>query len=119
MGIPRPTQNLQPTFEILGQGYTPLDERVVFIGEVLPDKAPYGEELVMSIPPIPTLPLEPDASIVSFSLTIGASRRHEAHGANTVLVPSSCPAGGFPFAAEFTYADGSGGSAAAVAPCPQ
>jgi hypothetical protein len=112
-----PPQNLQPTFEILGQGYTPLDERMVFAGTVLPDKAPYGEELVLSIPPIPTLSLEPDASIASFSLTIGASR-HRTRDANTVVVPSSCPTGGFPFAAEFTYADGSTGIATAAAQCP-
>ncbi len=112
-----PPQNLQPTFEIFAQGYTPLDERMVFTGTVLPDSAPYGEELVLSIPPIPTLSLEPDASVVNFSLTIGASR-HRTHNANTVLIPSSCPVGGFPFAAEFTYADGSSGSATAAAVCP-
>ncbi len=114
-----PPRNLEPTFEILAQGYTPLDERMVFTGEVLPDRAPYGEELVMTIPPIPTLALEPDASIATFSLTIGADARHRSHEANTVLVPSRCPAGGWPFAAEFTYADGSVGSALATTPCPR
>jgi hypothetical protein len=114
-----PPRNLEQTFEILGQGYTPLDERMVFSGEVLPDRAPYGEELVLSIPPIPTLALEPDASIAGFSLTIGASGRHRARDANAVLTPSSCPASGWPFAAEFTYADGSVGSALATAVCPR
>jgi len=113
-----PPQNLQPTFEILARGYTPLDQQMVLSGTVLPDQAPYGEELVMPIPPIPTLPYEPDASIVSFTLTIGASKHDRTHGANAVLVPSSCPVGGFPFAAEFTYADGSSSSALATAPCP-
>lgn len=112
-----PPQNLEPTFEIFAQGYTPLDERMVFTGTVLPDIAPYGEQLVLSIPPIPTLFLEPDASIASFSLTIGASK-HRTHNTNTVLVPSTCPAGGFPFAAEFTYADGSSDVATAKALCP-
>jgi hypothetical protein len=114
-----PPQNLRPTFEILAEGHTPLEQRAVLSGTVLEDRPPYGEELVISIPPIPTLPLEPYASIVSFSLTIGASKRHQRHRANTVLVPSSCPASGFPFAAEFTYADGSGGRALASAPCPR
>lgn len=114
-----PPRNVQPTFEILGQGYTPLDERVVLTGTVLPDTPPYGEELVLSIPPIPTLPFEPDASMATFSLTIGASQRHRARDANTIVVPLSCPAGGFPFAGEFTYANGSSGSALATAPCPR
>jgi hypothetical protein len=113
-----PFHNLQPTFEILGQGYTPFDERVVLTGTVLPDNPPYGEDLVLSIPPIPTLPLEPDASIVSMSLTVGTPKPSHPIILNTVVVPPSCPAGGFPFAAEFTYADGSTGSALASAPCP-
>jgi hypothetical protein len=109
-----PPNNLQPTFEILAQGYTPLEKRVVFTGSVLSDSPPYGEALEMSIPPVPTLPLEPDASIVTFSLTVGASRgKHQ----NSVLLPSSCPAGGFPFAARFTYADGSDSQALARVPC--
>jgi hypothetical protein len=114
-----PPQNGEPVFEILGQGYTPFDERVVLAGTVLPDSAPYGEELVMSIPPIPTLPFEPVASIVSLSLTVGAGGRGQRTPAkSTFVVPASCPVGGFPFAAEFSYADGSSGSALATAPCP-
>jgi hypothetical protein len=113
-----PFHNLQPTFEILGQGYSPFEERVVLTGTVRPDNPPYGEDLVLSIPPIPTLPLEPDASIVSMSLTVGTAKPRRPVTVNTVVVPPSCPAGGFPFAAEFTYADGSTSSALAGAACP-
>ena len=115
-----PPDNLQPTFEIFAQGYTPLDEHVVFTGKVMSASAPYGEELELSIPPVPSLPLEPDASIVTFSLTVGAGRgtRTPPHGQSTVSVPRRCPAGGFPFAAQFTYADGSDGEALARVPCP-
>jgi hypothetical protein len=113
-----PTENLQPTFEILGQGYTPIGQEMVLTATTLPDRPPYGEELVMSIPPIPSIPPEPDASIASFSLTIGSDSPHRPREANTILIPSSCPAGGFPFAAEFTYADGTVGSALARIPCP-
>jgi hypothetical protein len=113
-----PPKNLQPTFEILAHGYTPLDESVVFGGLVRPDRAPYGEQLVMTIPPVPSLPLEPDASVVTFSLTVGAGSGPRTYDQNAVLVPARCPAGGFPFAAEFTYADGSTGSARARIRCP-
>ncbi len=112
-----PLQGGRQVLDILGQGYSPFDERLVFTGAVLFVAAPYGEELVLSIPPIPTLRFEPDASIVTFTLTIGAHGRAARH-ANTLLVPSACPAGGFPFAAEFTYADGTTGSALARAACP-
>jgi hypothetical protein len=114
LGAPR---NLQPTFEILGRGHTPLDERMVFTGTVLPGSEPYGEALSMSLPPIPTMTFEPDASIVAFSLTIGTT--HLRRAANTVVMPSSCPPGGFPFAAEFTYADGSSSDASNTVACPR
>ena len=112
-----PPRNLRPTLEILAQGYTPYDERMILTGTVLPASAPYGEQMVMSIPPIPTVPLEPDASIVMFSLTVGA-KAHQSAAPSTVVVPSICPVGGFPFAAQFTYADGSSSAATATAPCP-
>jgi hypothetical protein len=113
-----PPNNLQPTFEIFAQGYTPIDEHKVLTGSVLPASAPYGEELAMSIPPIPTLMFEPDASIATFTLTIGAGTRHGRRAANAVLTPSACPPGGLPFAAEFTYADGTIGVAQTTIPCP-
>jgi hypothetical protein len=113
-----PPQNLAPTFEVLGEGFTPLQERIVLSGSVAPSHAPYGEELVMNIPPIATLPLEPDATLVSLTLTVGAITHPVAHNANAVVMPSRCPAGGFPFAAEFTFADGSSTSATAPAHCP-
>jgi hypothetical protein len=118
-----PPSNLTPTFELLGQGYTPIDERTVSVGTVRYANPPYGEELETPIAPIPTLALEPDASIVALSLTIGdhttgdhTARRHRA---NAVMVPSRCPQGGFPFAAQFAYLDGSSSDTKATIPCPQ
>ncbi|HEV7161741.1 MAG TPA: hypothetical protein VGN25_00660 [Solirubrobacteraceae bacterium] len=113
-----PPQNLAPTFLVLGEGFTPLQERIVLSGSVAESHAPYGEELVMNIPPIATLPLEPDATLVSLTLTVGANTRPVARSANAVVMPSRCPTGGFPFAAEFTFADGSSTSATAPAHCP-
>lgn len=114
-----PLQNFQPTFEVLGVGSTPLQQRIVLSGTVVSDHAPYGEALVMHIPPIPTLPLEPDASLAWLTLTVGTTTHRMARDANTVVVPERCPTGGFPFAGEFTYADGSTSSALATALCPQ
>jgi hypothetical protein len=114
-----PLRNLVPTVEVLGQGYTPLDERMVLTGTVLPASAPYGEELVMPIPPLPTLMFEPDASVVRFSLTVGTSGQRRTRNSSSVSVPRRCPVGGFPFSGEFTYADGSSGGATARLPCPR
>jgi hypothetical protein len=113
-----PLHNLQPTFELLARGYTPFDERTVFDGTVRADSAPYGEDLVLSIPPISTLPLEPNATIASLSLTIGADRP-SGREPNTTIEPTRCPPGGFPFAAELTYEDGSTQYVYTNAPCPR
>ncbi len=113
-----PTQAGKPTLEIIGQGETPLYERTVIVGVLHPDRPPFGLKLELAIPPIPTLPGEPNASMLEFSLTIGAGRSPRAHLAGAIVVPRRCPAGGFPFAADFAFEDGSSASASATAPCP-
>jgi hypothetical protein len=113
-----PLANLQPTFVILAQGYTPFDERQVFSGTVLPDQPPYGEDLVLSVPTIATLALEPGASLSWMSLTIG-SRRRFAGDPNTTVEPARCPPGGFPFAAALTYTDGSTQNVSTAVSCPR
>jgi hypothetical protein len=110
----------RPVVEILGRGDTPLQEQTLSTGVLAADGAPYGLKLTVSIPSIPTVMYEPDASIVSFSMTVGAvGRRPRAHAAaGTVTVPRRCPAGGFRFAADFDFSDSTTASAAARVPCP-
>jgi hypothetical protein len=114
-----PPDNLDPTFDVLAQGDTPVDETLVLGGSVRTDSAPYGERLVMSIPPVPALPAEPDVSLESLTLTVGSAPTHAHTNAASILVPRSCPAGGFPFAAEFTYIDGSHSNISTTIPCPR
>lgn len=111
-----PLQNGQPTLQVLGEGHTPLERRVAFTMTLVPDHAPYWASFVGQIPLIPTIPLEPDASAINFSLTIGSSRHST--GQIGIFVPASCPSGGFPWAAQFTYSDGSTQEATATVPCP-
>jgi hypothetical protein len=113
-----PNQSGRPTLEISGQGLTPLDERVILTGVLAPDRAPYSQQLVMSVPGIPTLPGEPNASPVRFTLTVGAGKGAVSHAHGAVVLPRSCPAGGFPFAADFSFADRSSSSASARIGCP-
>jgi hypothetical protein len=113
-----PPRDLQPTFVILAEGYAPLSVKMVLPATALPARAPYGEDLTMSVPPIPTVPNKPDASVVNFTLTIGATARRRTQHSATVTVPSHCPRGGLPFAAAFTYANGSQDNALATIPCP-
>jgi hypothetical protein len=113
-----PPRNGWATVQILGQGYTPVAQSMVVTGTMRADSAPYGEALSIPVPPIPSLPGASEVSLQSLSLTIGAhGARRRSGAANAVLVPARCPAGGLPFAAAFTYADGSQGSAKAAVPC--
>lgn len=114
-----PPENLHPTFEILASGYSPVAERRVLTGTVLPAGAPYGEALALSIPPIPTLAGAPDASVLSLTLAIGSPAAAGHRPLNSLLLPSSCPRGGFPFAARFLYAGGSSQTSKARVPCPR
>lgn len=117
-----PDRGGRSTLEIFGQGETPLDQSSISTGVLEGGSAAYGSKLTVAIRPIPTLMLEPDTSVVSESLTIGGGRvlgrGPEAHAATrAILLPRSCPAGGFPFAAGFTFADGSTTNASATVPC--
>jgi hypothetical protein len=115
-----PEEAGNPTIDIAGQGLSPLEERVVINGVLEPDKLPYGMELILTIPPVPTLPTEPDASLLHFSMTLGSTHgKRGAHGGvDLIHVPKQCPAGGFPFAATFSYANGTSGSTNARVACP-
>ena len=103
--------------EIVGRGETPLAQQTISTAVLSSDRAPYGSKLSVSIPPIPTVALEPDASILSWSLTIGRPGAARGH-APAVSVPRRCPAGGFPFAADFAFADHTSARALARIPCP-
>lgn len=113
-----PLHNLQPTFEILGEGFKPLGREMVLTATALPARAPYGEELAMSIPPLATVPGQADATITNFSLTIGVSSHKRTPASATVVVPTHCPRGGLPFSGAFTYANGAQDRALATIPCP-
>jgi hypothetical protein len=108
-----------PTIAILGEGSTPLDERTVSTGVVHADSAPFGSKVTVTVPPIPTVMLEPDASVDSLSLTVGAAGNAAGRTlAARITVPRRCPRGGFPFAVQIGFADGSRTEATAAVRCP-
>jgi hypothetical protein len=108
-------------------GQTPVFAQLVFAGTVLPASGIFGSELATDVPPIPSVPNGPDVSIVSVKATIGPSHltyyKH-VHGRlvpfhpEGIAVPERCPHSGFPFAANFTFQDGSHASASTTVPCP-
>jgi hypothetical protein len=108
-------------------GNTPLNTSAVFPGALLPAPAPFGGQVSIDVPLIPSLPGAPDVAIVRLAATLGPSGviYYEHVAGETlaykppgILLPPTCPKGGFPFAAELGFLDGTRVSARAVDPCP-
>jgi hypothetical protein len=108
-------------------GENPVIAQLVLPGLLLPAPAPFGGLVNIAVPPIPSLPEAPDIALVGLRSTIGAEHltyyervdgKLVAYRPNGILLPDSCPRGGFPFAAELSFEDGSRVDAHTAVPCP-
>lgn len=138
-----PPQGGRVAFELYGDGRTPISEQLTLEGILQPDAAPYSQQLVLPVPTIATVPGGPNASVIQFQLTVGASniqyyrtvtvikkvrvhrrivkrkvKQRRLFHVRGIVVPKSCPAGGFPFSLVLTYQDGTSTTTDAAAPCP-
>jgi len=109
-------------------GTVPLTANLVFSGALLPAPAPFGGRVSIDVPLVPSVPGAPDVAIVALNATIGPSGvtyferlagRTLAYQPPGILLGNSCPRGGFPFAAQFGFVDGSHASARTTQPCPR
>ena len=105
----------------------PIAAELVFHGTVLPANAPFGGDLATVVPIVPTLPGASDAILSQFSTTIGPEHITYWEYSTPPLHPippkrhpatQAMPPDGFPFAASFTFANGTYASARTVVPCP-
>jgi hypothetical protein len=110
------------------EGTTPVDTRIVFPGLLLPAPAPFGGQVSARVPLVPTLPGAPYISVISLHATLGPQKvtYYEQAGGRTlayrprgILLPGGCPHPGFPFAAQFSFDDGSVAAAQTTVPCPR
>jgi len=123
-----PIRNGHLSLLFLAEGKTPISASLVFPGIIAAARFPFGGSLQTEIPVIPSVPERPNASVVQLTSTIGP--RHilyytYIHGKrityqpNGLRLPNTCPHGGFPFAATFTFLDGSRTQVQTAVPCPQ
>jgi hypothetical protein len=105
----------------------PVSAELVLHGLVLPSGAPFGGDLAVSAPLVPTLPEAPDAVLTQFGATLGPSGityyeyskgRSIPYHPRGILLPRRCPHSGFPFAAAFAFEGGAHSAAHTVVPCP-
>jgi hypothetical protein len=107
---------------------TPVLSEAIFPAQVLEAPSPYGGQLAIRAPLIPTLPEAPDASVTDISSTIGPMNvtyyarsmgKRTPYHPNGIRLPKRCPRAGFPFAAAFSFADHSQTHVATRVPCPR
>lgn len=122
---PPNSEHLELLFYI--EGRAPVFAQLVFPGHVLEDHPPFSGRLDTSIPLIPTWPGGPDVAVTSMNSTIGPRGltyyRHTGgkivpFHPRGIVVPKSCPRGGFPFRADITFMDGTHQSVSSAVPCP-
>jgi hypothetical protein len=109
------------------EGSTPVDTHILFPGLLLPASAPFGGLVSIGVPLVPTLPGAPYISVLQLHATLGPHRvtyYEQTNGMTLayqpmgILLPGRCPRGGFPFAAQFSFLDGSRATAQTAVPCP-
>jgi hypothetical protein len=80
--------------------------------------APFGPKLVVEVPLIASVPGADDASILSFTVRVGAAYRRGRHTTSYFTLPKRCPKGGFPVKAELRFLSGEISTVALKEPCP-
>jgi hypothetical protein len=110
------------------EAVSPVSIQLVFTAPVVKEPAPYGLGFHFNIPLIPTLPGASDASVLNAHLTLGATNVayfKKVHGKRTLvhvkglILPKSCPHGGFPIESDFTFEDGTSNDVKISTPCPR
>jgi hypothetical protein len=105
---------------VYASGVFPVYAQVLLSGVLL------RGQLSITVPPIPSFPEAPDIVMTQMQLTLGGhltyyervGRKLVAYHPAGVGLPTSCPSGGFPFAATFLFLDGGQLRARTAVPCP-
>ena len=114
------------TILFFAEGWTPVFADLVFPGQLLEDQAPFGGHLDTKVPLVPSLPGGPNVSVVRFQSTFGPKNllyEREVKGEverfhpRGVTVPATCPPGGYPFAGDFSFEDGTRLTVHTSVPC--
>lgn len=120
-------ENGHVTVLFFTEGWYPVFADLVFPGHLIEDTGPFSGEIDTELPLIPSLPGGADVSVIYLRSTFGpqgltyhrlVGGREVAFHPRGVTVPLVCPPGGYPFAADLAFQDGSHVTASSTAPCP-
>jgi hypothetical protein len=109
------------------QGISPVQANIVFTGVLLPARRPYGGDIMIAVPLVPSLPEAPDVAVVALHAMLGPQGltyyEQVPGGAipytpRGIILPERCPSAGFPFTATLAFEGGEHESASTRVRCP-
>jgi hypothetical protein len=122
-----PREGGRLTILVYAQAHSPVAVELVVVVKQVNGSKPYGFGVEFEIPAIATLPGAPYASVESSYFTVGSQHiayYQTVHGRQKLvhvkglIVPRTCPPGGFPFKVTVTFLDASQSTDTYTAPCP-
>lgn len=116
-----PSQNGYIRLLVAATGFHPVAARIVMPSLLL------AGDLKLTVPLVESLPGAADVSVVRADVTLGGNltyyeRRHGktvAYRPKSVVLPKTCPRGGFKFSATFSFLDGTRAVAKRTIACPR
>jgi hypothetical protein len=115
-----PSENGFVKLLVSATGLSPVAARIVMPSLLL------AGDLKLTVPLVESLPGGPDVSVVRAHVTVGGNltyyeRRHGKmvpYRPRSVVLPKTCPRGGFKFSATFSFLDGTTAEAKRTVACP-
>jgi hypothetical protein len=126
--ISGPVENGHIGLLFFANGDLPVLAGLVFPGLLATAQPPFGGLLETKLPPVPSVPEGPNVALTQMQTTIGPSGityEEQVDGKTIffhpkgILLPDSCPRGGFPFKIHLDFQDGARAGASTAVPCPR
>jgi hypothetical protein len=114
-------------YEVWANGSSPIEETLSFPGTFSAASAPYAMKISVNVPPIPTVPGGPNASVVGLNFTVGGNhtalvkkgKKKVKQSVPLFVLPKKCAGGTLPYGAQATFADGSTVPVTGKVACPK
>jgi hypothetical protein len=128
-----PVQHGRLALMVFVDAQTPVEAELVFPATLVSASPPYSEGIDTDVPLVPTVPAGPDVAVTRFQMALGSTPTGPDHFVyyrwvhghlvayppRGLLLPPTCPHGGFPFEAQFVFQDETTATARTTVPCPR
>lgn len=123
-----PLLDQQPQLLVYVTGEHPVIANIVFTAQIQPASAPFGSLIDTMMPLVPGIAGGPGVALLSMHTTIGPAGilyTERVHGRTVrfhpkgLILPASCPRGGFPFGVALSFENGAGSVAQTRVRCPR